>query len=86
MTARVASKRARDARSTASDALLSPRMRLAPLLLLGLAVAACDVPRAFVAPGGPPLPVVLDAQFRYATLGTWALDGFDEELATQLHR
>jgi len=61
-------------------------MRLAPLLLLFLTAAACDSPPAFPVPAGPPLAVALDAQFRFYTLGTWALDSFDEELATQLRK
>ena len=77
---------ARDARSTALHALPSSPMRLAPLLLLFLTLVACDSPPAFPAPGGPPLRVALDTQFRVYTMGTWAIDSFDEELATQLRK
>jgi len=61
-------------------------MRLAPLLLVFLAGAACESSAAFPVPGGPPLPVAIDAQFRFYTMGTWAIDGFDEELAAQLRK
>ena len=75
-----------DAGGIVSDALPSPPMRLAPLLLLFLTLVACDSPPAFPAPGGPPLRVALDVQFRVYTMGTWAIDSFDEELATQLRK
>ena len=61
-------------------------MRVAALGLLFLAGVACDSPPAFPVPGGPPLPVALDTQFRFYTMGTWVLDGFDQELATQLRK
>jgi hypothetical protein len=61
-------------------------MRLAALLLLLFTAVACESPPAFPVPGGPPLPVALDTQFRFYTLGTWAKDSFDEELATQLRK
>jgi hypothetical protein len=75
-----------DVGGTAPDALPFPPMRLAPLLLLLLTLAACDSPPAFPVPAGPPLAVALDVQFRVYTMGTWALDSFDEELGTQLHK
>jgi hypothetical protein len=59
-------------------------MRLPALLLLVLGAAACESAPALRVPSGPPLPVALDAQFRFYTMGTWALDSFDEELASQL--
>ena len=61
-------------------------MRLAPLLLLFLTTAACGSEPAFPVPAGPPLPVALDAQFRFYTMGTWAIDSFDDELASQLRK
>ncbi|HEY5239909.1 MAG TPA: hypothetical protein VIJ22_00525 [Polyangiaceae bacterium] len=61
-------------------------MRLPALALLLLGAAACDSAPAFPVPAGPPLAVAVDAQFRFYTLGTWALDSFDEELATQLRK
>jgi hypothetical protein len=61
-------------------------MRLAPLFLLFLTAAACDSPPAFPVPAGPPLAIAVDAQFRFYTLGTWAKDSFDEELAVQLRK
>ena len=59
-------------------------MRLPPALFLILTAAACESPPVFHTPGGPPLPVAVDAQFRDWTLGTWALRNFDEELGAQL--
>jgi hypothetical protein len=51
-----------------------------------LALSACESGPAFPVPGGAPLPVALDPQFRWYTLGTWTLQSFDEELATQLSK
>jgi hypothetical protein len=59
-------------------------MRLAALSLLVAGVLACDSPPAFPVPGGPPLPVALDVQFRTYTMGTWAIDSFSQELGVQL--
>ena len=65
-------------------ALPSSGMRLWPLLLLLLAVVACETGPAFRVPGGPPIPVALDVQFPVYTLGTWSIDEFSEELGRQL--
>jgi hypothetical protein len=61
-------------------------MRAAPLLLLLLGGVACDSRAAFPVPEGPPLQIALDVQFRFYTMGTWAIDNFDEELGTQLRK
>jgi hypothetical protein len=57
--------------------------RLVLFSLLAL-VIACESSAEFPVPSGPPLQVALDPQFTFYTEGTWALDGFSEELALQL--
>jgi hypothetical protein len=59
-------------------------VRFAALVGVAFAVCACESRPAFPGPAGPPVPVALDVHFAHWTLGTWALDNFDEELATQL--
>ena len=58
------------------------RLPWLPLLVLGL--AACESGPAFAVPAGPPIPVALDVEFPFYTMGTWALDEFKEELGRQL--
>jgi hypothetical protein len=59
-------------------------MRLPALLLLALTPVACESQPAFPVPAGPPIPVVIDAQFPVYTMGTWRTDEFTDELARQL--
>jgi hypothetical protein len=47
-------------------------------------LSACESPPAFPVPQGPPQALALDVEFAHWQMGTWALDEFDEELATQL--
>lgn len=47
-------------------------------------LAGCESPPAFPVPQGPPQELALDVEFARWTMGTWSLDEFDEELATQL--
>jgi hypothetical protein len=61
-------------------------MRVGPLLLLVGPLFACESRPAFPVPAGPPLEVALDPQFRFYTMGTWALDNFAGELAVQLRK
>lgn len=54
------------------------------LLLTAVGLAACESGPAFPVPPGPPVPIAVDARFARWTLGRWAIDSFDEALATEL--
>ena len=59
-------------------------MRIALLALVVALSCACESGPAFPVPAGPPQAIALDVEFAHWTLGRWAIDNFDEELATQL--